>query len=458
MRAFFLGLLLALGQPPFPLGALVPLVLARAFTLRGFSPGFLFGLGFWGLTLAWLPASFFARFGPFGALPFLVLIPLLAAFFGVLFALLGGRPLALVGGWVLFEVLMQQGELAFPWGDLGYAFALAPGRPVAGWLGLLGLSLLALLVGYGLFHRRYWVLLPWLFLWFWPFWPKPPADQQALVVQAAVDPLAKAAGLEAGGRYLALTRAGLKAHPEAAFVVWPETAVWRLPSGIDAVLGDRPLIYGTWGPAGENRVALYQKGRVVAWRDKARLVPFGEFFPFRQVLGPVYAFFFRRMGLPPLRDLPRRGVGAPLGPFAAYICYESDFPELVRGLVGRGGRVLVNLSNDAWFGVGYGRAQHLWMAGMRAAELGLWLVRAANDGISAGFDPFGRITGRLGPGEKGFLAVPFSEESPSLYARVGPLPALGLALVLLVLGLFEKRPPVLLDRGKLEPSPSHRRR
>jgi len=272
-----------------------------------------------------------------------------------------------------------------------------------------------------------------------------------------VDPLAKAAGFEASRRYLALTRAGLLAHPEATLVVWPETAVWRLPQGIDAVLGNRALIYGTWGPAGENRVALYQKGQLVAWRDKARLVPFGEFFPFRRVLGPVYAFFFRRMGLPPLRDLPRRGVGAPLGPFAAYICYESDFPELVRGLAARGGRVLLNLSNDAWFGVGYGRAQHLYMAGLRAAELGLWLVRAANDGISAGFDPAGRITARLGPGAEGFIAVPFAERRASPYARMGPLPTVGLAFVLLVLGLLEQRPPVLFDPSGVEPGPPHGR-
>ncbi len=118
----------------------------------------------------------------------------------------------------------------------------------------------------------------------------------------------------------------------------------------------------------------------------------------------------------------------------------------------------MNLSNDAWFGVGFGREQHLWMAGMRAAELGLWLVRSANDGISAGFDPVGRITGHLGPGEKGVLAVPFAEASPSLYARVGPLPAVGLAFVLLVLGLFEERPPVPFDRVGVEPRLSHRRR
>ena len=216
MKALALGLLLALTLPPFPLGFLAPFVLA--FLLKGgFREGFWAGLGFWGLHLVWLPQSFAQNFGPWGAVPFLPLVLVKALSFGLLFALTPNAPMRL-GGWVLLEWLTEQGELAFPWGFLGYALVEAPGRILAAWGGVYLLSLLVLLVAYGLRARRPWVLLLWALLWLLPL-PEAHPEGKALLVQGNINPLRKFQGELDEAVYLRLTEAGLRAHPEADLVV-----------------------------------------------------------------------------------------------------------------------------------------------------------------------------------------------------------------------------------------------
>ncbi len=433
MRPFLLGLGLALTLPPFPLGFLAPFLLAPL--LRGgFREGFLMGLGFWGLHLLWLPQSFAAFFGPLGALPFLPLVLLKALSFGALFALTP-HPLARIGGWVALEWLTERGDLAFPWGFLGYALLEAPGRLLAAYGGVYLLSLLVLLFAWGL--GRSWAFLPlWALLWLWPL-PPSPHEGKALLVQGNINPLRKTLGDLEEGVYLRLTQAGLRAHPEAELVVWPETAVWALPEGLEEVLEGRPLITGL-NLIGPNRAVLYQEGEILAHYDKTRLVPFGERFPFREVLGPVYGFFFRSFGLGELGDRVPGEALRPLGPYGALICYESAFPSVARGLVREGAKVLVLLTNDAWFGPSYGGLQHLAIGRLRAVETGRWLLRAGNDGVTASIDPLGRLVAQIPPHEEGVLLAPYAlREGTTPYVRYGDW-ALGLALTFLLLGLILK--------------------
>src|SRR5208283_3778752 len=79
----------------------------------------------------------------------------------------------------------------------------------------------------------------------------------------------------------------------------------------------------------------------------------------------------------------------------AFICYESAFPHLVRQFVKQGASVLVNISNDGYFGHSIARRQHPLLVRMRAAENDRWILRATNDGITAVVDPAGRVTGGL---------------------------------------------------------------
>ncbi len=449
MPALF-GILLALALPPFPLGFLLPFFLAWILGGGGFRFGLALGLGFWGVHLAWLPASFLERFGAFGLVPGLLLILLLAVFFGVLFALAGRRPLVLAGGWVLFEFLLAYLPWPFPWGYLGYAATDGGVRALAAAVGVNGLSLLALALA--LLVRRGYPLagLFWAALWFLPL-AGPAPSAEALLVQGAVDPLEKVRGAEEGARYLALTREGLARHPGVRLVVWPETAVPRLPRETRAVLGERTLIYGTWGPGPRNEVRLWRAGRDRAAYAKRRLVPFGEYFPGRAWLGPLYDAVLSRLGLGHLRDLVPGQKAEPLGPYAAFVCYEADFPGEVRRLA-KGARLLVNVSNDGWFGAGYGRRQHLAMSRMRAVENGLWLLRAANDGISAAIDPAGRVVARTPEGVPAVLAAPFAlrEGGRTLYARLGELPVIGAAYLFVILGLLgsgARTPPPPRERA-----------
>lgn len=443
------GLGLALALPPFPTGFLAPLPLAYLLFAGGFRAGFLAGLGFWALHLIWLPQSFTQLFGTWlGVLPFVPLILLKALSWGLLFGLTAGRPLARAGGWVVLEYLSSLGTLAFPWGLLGYALTDAPGRALASLGGVYLLSVAVLLTAYfgrvwavRLRSPRYlpvsWlgltaVALVWAVLWLAPL-PSTTPTRAALIVQGAVNPLEKVKGVSAESRYLELTRQGLAASPTVDAVVWPETAVREFPPELTPLLAGKPLVSGlsVFDGGYRNRVVLLEKGQVRASYDKMRLVPFGEFFPWRGAIGGVYSFFFRAFGFGGnLADTAPGTSLAPVGPYGAYICYESVFPATARGLVRGGAEVLINVSNDAWFGPSFGGLQHFAMGRLRAVENGRWLLRAGNDGVTASVDPYGRVVARIPRGEPGTLVAPYAPSiHQTLYTRMGDW-AVGAALVL----------------------------
>lgn len=432
---FLLGLGLAVTLPPSPLGILAPLPLAPLVLGGGFRVGMWAGLGFWSVHLIWLPWSFADLFGPWGVVPFIPLILAKAATWGILFGLTVRRPLARVGGWVVLEYLTSLGELAFPWGFVGYSLVGAPGRWLAAMGGVYLLSLVVLLVAYGLGQRRYWVAIPWVLLWVLPLPPAQPT-QTALLVQGNVNPLRKVAGNVPDEQvYLNLTRQGLAEHPEARLVVWPETAVSAFPPELPAVLGGRELVSGFNAEGGYNRVVRYVNGRILETYDKNRLAPFGEFFPWKRYIGPVYSFFFRAFGFG--ADLASRPFGSgyrTLGPYGAYICYESVFPEVARALTLRGAGVLVLGSNDAWFGPSFGALQHFEMGRLRAVENGRWVLRAGNDGVTASIDPYGRVGARIPQHVAGYLAAPYAPATgQTLYTRLGDWAVLiGLGLLVWV--------------------------
>src|ERR1700759_2162975 len=132
----------------------------------------------------------------------------------------------------------------------------------------------------------------------------------------------------------------------------------------------------------------------------------------------------------------RRSMEVPGAPrMLPLICYEAVFPGDV---VERGDRPgwIINLTNDGWFGISTGPYQHLQQARLRAIEQGLPLVRGANTGISAVIDPVGRTVASLGLGIEGILdaslptAIP-----PTIYARVGDIPAAMLVALAVILAV-----------------------
>jgi len=147
------------------------------------------------------------------------------------------------------------------------------------------------------------------------------------------------------------------------------------------------------------------EGQIIGSADKAHLVPFGEYLPFEAML--------RRFGLTPVAETfggfsaaDRRGILALPGGLGAVplICYEAIFPDL-SVIPGTRASLLLNLTNDAWYGMTPGPYQHLRQAQLRAVETRLPLVRAANNGISAVVDAGGRVVGSLPLGEAGVFDV-----------------------------------------------------
>src|SRR5262249_5231551 len=111
---------------------------------------------------------------------------------------------------------------------------------------------------------------------------------------------------------------------------------------------------------------------------------------------------------------------APPAPFGVVICYEGIFPDLFRRFVRGGARLMVNMTNDAWFGRTSGPAQHLAMYSFRAVEHRMAVVRAANTGISAFIAPSGRIPRRMELFERGTMTerIPLRSRT-TLYTRLG---------------------------------------
>ncbi len=243
-------------------------------------------------------------------------------------------------------------------------------------------------------------------------------------------------------RLLTSTAATAAAPP--ALIVWPETAIpypldfagpiltraAENAAGVPVLTGlNRRTPDGDWFNA---LVIVDEDGRVAETYDKVHLVPFGEYIPGRiDLLRRMAAF--TGFGFTPGEAV--RAIDTPLGRALPLICYEAIFPAHI-GRAGERPQVLIQITNDAWFGTFAGPFQHLDQARFRATEQGLSLIRAANTGISAVIGPDGEIVASLGLGEEGFLdaAVP-DALSPTPYARTGDLPGLML-LCALVAGLW----------------------
>jgi apolipoprotein N-acyltransferase len=231
---------------------------------------------------------------------------------------------------------------------------------------------------------------------------------------------------------------------DVTHLIWPESAfpffLTREPEVMQQIAELLPpgtvLITGAIrppnAPSGVRITRAYNSvyvidhdGSILGIYDKVHLVPFGEYLPFQNLL--------ERLGLTQLTKIRggfipgdrRRAMEVPRAPtMLPLICYEAIFPGAAVPDGERPGW-LVNLTNDAWFGISSGPYQHFQQARMLAIAEGLPLVRAANDGISAVIDPVGRIVRSLPLGAEGVLDAPLPRAiEPTIYARFGNLVAI----------------------------------
>jgi len=288
-----------------------------------------------------------------------------------------------------------------------------------------------------------------------------PTETLVRIVQADVSQAAKwspEAYQSIVDRYVTLTRQPSAAIPDV--VVWPEGA---LPASANQVFADgapeataisnalqpgQTLLIGlarAEPSANEpdryynSLFALHDEGvagvRIAAVYDKHRLVPFGEYMPLGQLMGALgirkLVHMAEDFSAGP-RPSPITLLNAPT--VQPLICYESLYPGFTPGGATRP-RWIVNVSNDAWFGVTSGPLQHLNLASYRAIETGLPVVRATPTGVSAMIDPWGRVVPgqRLGSGEAGVIDALLPEPTgATLYGRFGDI---GFWLMILLCGM-----------------------
>lgn len=487
-----LGVLAAAALPPvyaFPLlyvsfTFLVWLLPAGLRRRTAFATGWWFGLGYFTASLYWIGfAPYTLSADLIWVVPFASLgLPLgLSIFYGVatLAATWRGeslffRALALALAWAGAEWLRGHILTGFPWNLAGYAWmgsdAMAQGAAV---FGLYGMTLLAVVAGVlpavlaeGSRRRRLLALglalaLP-LAVWGGgamrlagaPAWGAEVTPDVGLrLVQANIPQREKwnrdllARNFDLYRDMTTRQRPGWITH-----IIWPETAV---AYDVTRDLVVQRAIAQITPPGGllltgaarreknpnriwNSMVAIDSDGTVAGVYDKFHLVPFGEYMPLGSILpfGKITAGSLDFSAGPGPRTLRLEG----LPPVSPLICYEVIFPG---GAVDGRDRPawLLNLTNDAWYGATAGPYQHLAIARARAIEEGLPLVRAANTGISAVFDAYGREIARLGLNEAGVLDVrlPMPAKSSTLYARYGDATFIILLLFVILPLLLEAR-------------------
>ena len=470
-----LGVIVALGMAPLdwwfvavPAWAVVLAVLVSAPTLRAAMVAALcIGLGYFGFTLRWLVEPFLVDVATWGwAAPLgITLMALRESLFWVAGTLVArliapGRLSALVLSLTLAEALRGYLFTGFPWGLIGHVLIPTPWAQLAAFGGPHLLTLLVLTVAAGLVWvaRRRWLgvvplalaavavplLLP----------PALPAAPDAPVIRI-VQPNAPQDEKWDPARYMIFFRRMIdatQAAPRPDLIVWPETAVPVLLDFAHAELDwiseaaqGTPVVTGINRSEGglyyNSLIVLGRMGQVRQSYDKAHLVPFGEYTPFGEVLKNLGIHGlatsegggFAKGAVPqPLIDLPG------IGPARALICYEGIFAEEVA--TPERPRLLLMITNDAWFGKGAGPTQHLMQARLRAIEQGLPMVRSANTGISAMIDPYGRLLATMALDTSGHVDVALPPAlPPTPYVRWGDWPVMALVLLGLAASLLRRR-------------------
>ncbi len=472
---------------------LAPLVSFRKRLFRAAAVGWGFGFGYFLLSTYWIGYAFFVDADRYAALMPLAVIGLAAAlglFYaaaGALSAALWRRGYARIAGFVLafFCAEAARGYLftGFPWNLFGEGVAANDAHmQLAAYIGIYGLTLAALFIfsapaaAISAPQARFDRLLTPIFFAvfalaasyaFGSYRLREVAGEvegvRIRIVQPGIPQIEKWKPENRSWifeRTLELSRRGLTGEDIANFthVIWPELSVPVLFGFNDGIFSqevkdrlaamiprDGSLIIGAERAEGErsaqgayhfdrvfNSLFVLKEGAAIgAVYDKIHLVPFGEYVPFQNVLTAIgfRAFSHRLDGFEaglnkaPIMYTPRAPAFLPL------ICYEIIFPGRIQNETKRP-QWLVNVTNDAWFGTSTGPYQHLYQARIRAVEEGLPVMRAANTGISAVIDPYGRVLARLDLDRAGALDHGLPRALPVTFYEKTRLP------VFIVLFLF----------------------
>jgi apolipoprotein N-acyltransferase len=444
--------------------------------------GFVFGVAYFGVLLYWI-----LLFGELGWAALVIMSAGFTAAFGALAPAVWRREhpligtLGLAGLWTVIEWIRGVIPLGgFGWGQLGVTQVDAPALPLASVGGVWALSFTV-------------VVVAGLLLLAWERWgsgrraralalaigavsiavvpaaiPIPAPNGRTVDVAAIQVDVASVQDLVGVDEDVAVAGLNIDRHLELTkdppdLVVWGEgaldpgvTADPLLMSGVSQAIATvgAPTISGavTENPDGAQRtvtLAFDGAGRIVDRYVKVKLVPFGEYVPFRNQLGWISA-----TDQVPVDRVPGDAVtlislpGLP--PIGTPICYENSFPSIDRQMVREGARFLVVVINNASYDRTAASEQHLQMSRLRAVENGRWVVHAAVSGISAFVDERGDVVDSRGLFEPATMrAMVRASDGRTLYTRLGDWVPWG--SVVLVVGLIA----LPRDRGRRrrEPGP-----
>ena len=444
--------------------------------------GFAFGLAYFGALLYWI-----LLFGELGWAALVVMSAGFTAAFGALAPAVWRRErpvlgmLGLAGLWTVIEWIRGMIPLGgFGWGQLGVTQVDAPALPLASIGGVWALSFLVMVVA-GL------LLLAWerwgsgrragalvfaagaLVLALVPASiPIPAPDGRMLDVATIQVDVASVQDLVGADEDVAVAQLNIERHLELAddppeLVVWGEgaldpgvtsdplqmTAVSQAIASVGA-----PTIAGavTDDPDGTERtvtLAFDGTGRIVDRYVKVKLVPFGEYVPFRRELGWISATDQVPVDRTPGNDVSLISIPG-LPPIGTPICYENSFPSIDREMTNEGAAFLVVVINNASYDRTAASEQHLQMSRLRAVENGRWVVHSAVSGISAFIDERGDVVDSRGLFEPATMrAMVRASDRRTLYTRLGDWVPWG--SIILVVGLIAL--PRSRRRPRREPGP-----
>ena len=483
--AFFTGILLALAFPKIDYSVLawiafVPLlwIIRTRTPYQAFGYGFAAGMGFYLCTVYWVvhTIGLYSNIPPLVAVgPLLLMCMILASYTGAFAAGLRfyqqhGGSVVLIGPvlWVTLEWLRSFFFIGFPWVSLGYSqYPFLNLMQIVEFTGIYGISALVIFVNLAVFTlmtepqtRRGALVLSVVVLIgglsLWGGWRRaqlaalPPTHHLRVgLVQGNMSQDTKWNPYfqeETMTRYEKLSREA--AAQGAEIVIWPETAApfyfqSPLPSDTinretDMAYRERllrlatelrtPILFGSPAFAQDGRkVSMFNRAyllsseaEILGSYDKIQLVPFGEYIPFHSLL-----FFVDKLVVG-IGDFAAGSTTTvfklPQVKFGVLICYEGIFPALTRRFVSQGAELLVNITNDAWFGRTSAPYQHLVMEAVRAIENRVPLVRAANTGFSAVVGIDGQIHSRTNLYETTFLVEEVTwPQVSSFYTRYGDM-------------------------------------
>lgn len=484
------GLMLTASFPPLDLSwlawfSLIPLLIR----LRRISPGAAFKLGlitgfFHSITLLYWIVVVLSHYGNIDILisigPFALLclyMSIYPAIFSAIILPFQNRAiaaLAVPAVWVSLEYLRSILFTGFPWCLIGYSqysnLALIQIADIFGVYGIsfiivhinviiqllilsssrtikslrLDISTACILLGATIFYGQYQLSCD-------PEKKTTPVHLRTAIVQPNIDQSVKWDPTYRRETMSVLKRLTLSlVYDSPELIIWPETAVpfffqnsreyapavraLSEKTGASLLFGSPAYTKTDLGVSYLNRAYLINpEGKSPQYYDKNHLVPFGEYVPLKRFL-----FFISRL-VPSAGDFIHGETIKPLNDKGRYlgvlICFEAIFPEIARTLAKKGANMIVNITNDAWFGETSAPYQHLAMTVFRAVETRIPVVRAANTGISAFIDSRGRILkkGGLFTEETLTHSVKINKRHMSLYTRFGDIFALSTVVLTLTI-------------------------